>query len=437
MSGDDAGGGLLSGLSNLFGGGGDSGASSGGGNTSIGPGGQINVPEIIPTGPNSVGPNPLAGPSPADLTAGTSVAGTFGDPTTASGVAGPSFNDLLAVPNSGTIGSSGLGFSSLPGMTTSNASLTTPGSDSGLQPGAGGGVTSIGGGGTAPNFSQLTAGIGTGGPAAAGGATAVTDTSGAGTGAAASPPVAGASAGSLAPAGGSGGSGGGNTPADATSSWADKLKSALTNPSTLLAAGGLGYNIFQGQKSTANQTALTDLANAQNLNSKALTSNAINQVGANNANAAPVLATGESLINPLATGNLPPQYQTIVDNAIQDAKTNAISNAAKNGQSTDPTQNTSLAQALANIDNQRSSMTAQVAQQLASTGSGLVGSALGVGNSSASSLLSGGQGASGLSGSLYTTLTGIDTTQANQTAAAIAKLAAALNGGTNTTQKAA
>ena len=68
------------------------------------------------------------------------------------------------------------------------------------------------------------------------------------------------SATSIAPAGASAA---GAAPADATSSWADKLKSSLTNPSTLLTAAGLGYNILAGNKQTPNLQAVTNAANAQ------------------------------------------------------------------------------------------------------------------------------------------------------------------------------
>jgi hypothetical protein len=99
--------------------------------------------------------------------------------------------------------------------------------------------------------------------------------------------------------------------------------------------------------------------------------------------------------------------------AINDAKTRAISNAVPNGQPTDSTKNTALAQTLAEIDNQRATMQTQVASQLFSSGAGLINA---------------GQGAAGLSGQLYSALVQNDTTQAANTGKAIATLAAALNG---------
>lgn len=280
-------------------------------------------------------------------------------------------------------------------------------------------------------------------PLASGGTTAL-----AGSGASIDPAAssalsapAGQSATSVAPAASSAA---GTAPADATSSWADKLTNGLTksvtsNPLGLaLGAAGLGYNILQGQKQTANQGALSQQAQQAGANNTALTNAGVAQVTANQGNAAPLLAQGEALTQPLTTGQLPPQYTQQIDQAINDEKTAAISAAAKNGQPTDPSKNTALAQQLAQIDNQRAGMTTQVANTLFGAGSGLIGTATGVGNQSAASLLSGGQNAAGLSGQLYSTLTGIDTQQSQATAKAIAALAQSLNStGTNTTQKAA
>ena len=162
-----------------------------------------------------------------------------------------------------------------------------------------------------------------------------------------------------------------------------------------LGVGGLGYNIFEGQKNTANQKALTADANTATANSNQMVS------------------SGEALQQYLTNGTLPPAYQQQVDQAIQDAKTAAISNAAAQGQSTDPTQNTSLQQTLAKIDASRPAMQTQVASQLFSSGSSLVSS---------------GQNAAGLSGQLFQALVSNDTTQAANTGKAIASLAAALNG---------
>jgi hypothetical protein len=179
------------------------------------------------------------------------------------------------------------------------------------------------------------------------------------------------------------------------------MDSLTKNPlGVALGAGGLGYNIFEGQKNTKNQQALA--ADAQTAT----------------ANSNQMVASGEALQQYLANGTLPPAYQTQVDQAIQDAKTTAISNAAAQGLSTDPTQNTALAATLAKIDASRGAMQTQVASQLFQSGSSLVGA---------------GQSAAGLSGQLYQALVANDTTQAANTGKAIATLAAALNGKSNNT----
>lgn len=321
----------------------------------------------------------------------------------------------------GAGGGADLASSIAPDLITSNASLTTPGGFSGSP------IDFSGAGGQ-----PLGAGSGAS-PFAAGGTTvagATPDIASAASSPALSAPSAAPGAAAAAPAASVGGA------ADATSSWFDKLlsgasKSITGNPIGLaLGAGGLGYNILQGQKSTANQAALSDAASKAAGTSDKLATAGIAQVGTNQNNASEIAAKGKDLEQYLTTGQLPAQYTQQIDQAINDAKTTAISNAAKNGQPTDPTKNTSLAQQLAQIDNQRAGMTSKIAETLFNAGAGLTNTAANVGNASASSLLGGGQQAAGLSGQLYTTLTGIDSKQSEQTAKAIAALAQSLNSGT-------
>lgn len=179
---------------------------------------------------------------------------------------------------------------------------------------------------------------------------------------------------------------------------AGAIKSVTDNPLGVgLGAAGLGYNILSGQKQTANQKALQADAATATANSTSL----VNQ--------------GQALQQYLTTGKLPDAYETQVNNAINDAKTRAIANAAQQGQPTDPTKNSSLAATLAGIDNQRPGMVSSIAEKLASSGANLI---------------SAGQSAAGLSGQLYQALVSNDTAQAKNTGAAIASLAAALNGRT-------
>ena len=178
------------------------------------------------------------------------------------------------------------------------------------------------------------------------------------------------------------------------------MNSLTANPlGTALGAAGLGYNIYAGQKNTANTASLTADAKTATANS--------NQM----------VQSGEALQQYLTNGTLPPAYQTQVDQAIADAKTSAISNAAQQGQNTDPTQNTALAATLAKIDASKAGMQTQVASQLFSSGTSLVNS---------------GAQAAGLSGQLFQALVQNDTVQAANTGKAIATLAAAMNGKSNT-----
>lgn len=179
------------------------------------------------------------------------------------------------------------------------------------------------------------------------------------------------------------------------------IKSLTDNPlGVALGAGGLGYNIYAGQKQSENQKALAADASKATANSDSL------------------VGQGQALQQYLTTGKLPDAYETQVNNAINDAKTRAISNAAAQGQPTDPTKNSALAATLAGIDNQRPGMVSSIAEKLASSGA---------------TLINAGQAAAGLSGQLYSGLVANDTAAAKNTGAAIASLAAALNGRSQST----
>ena len=71
---------------------------------------------------------------------------------------------------------------------------------------------------------------------------------------------------------------------------------------------GLGYNIYEGQKNTANIQSLTNAANTAS------------------ANLASLMNEGQALQQYLTNGTLPPQYMQTIQNAVEAAKANAISN---------------------------------------------------------------------------------------------------------------
>lgn len=351
-------------------------AAFGGGPTAFGTAADTLAAPTAFGGADALGPSFGAA---ADVAAGQ--AGASGLASGVSGIqAAPSIGDLVPSAFGGT--SSSLS----PGVANANAFDTgvpaTPAS-AGTPATAPGTIPATGGSGGAAGFSGPT-GTGSVDPTAALGPTSVNGA-----------PLSGQT---------------GVTPVNPTPSGIDQLLGKLSpsnlatgavdsivkNPlPTALAGGGLAYNILQGQKNTKNQQALTNDANIATANSNTM------------------VASGEALQQYLTNGTLPPAYQTQVDNAIADAKTNAISAAAAQGQSTDPTQNTALAATLAKIDASRATMQTQVASQLFQSGSSLVNS---------------GAAAAGLSGQLFTQLVQNDTTQAANTGKAIATLAAALNG---------
>jgi hypothetical protein len=160
------------------------------------------------------------------------------------------------------------------------------------------------------------------------------------------------------------------------------LSNPLKDLGILTAGGGLIYNLMQGNKPPAGTSQLQNEAAYQG-------------------------AQGAQLQSYLASGTLPPGLQAAVTQATAAAKATAISNAARNGQNTDPTQNSALAQQLASIDQNAIITTAQVGEQL----------------------LQQGLSESQLSSQIYETLVKIDETQRQQIGSSIMSFAGALGGG--------
>lgn len=308
-------------------------------------------------------------------TAGTAevLAGAGGDAGGALGFAG----DAATAGGANPIASdfAAMGFGPSPTAGTSAASVAGPA--------GAGGVTDLT---TVPfDASAMASGM----DPAAGVAGPSMDFAPAGAGGAPVPP------GSIPPAGAAPGaapSGGGMSLSSMVSDPMGAMKGLVTEPiknplGLTLATAGLGYNIMQGQSQ-----------------SKA--------VKAMEASAAQQGAIGQQLSSYLLQGKLPPGLQTALDQATASAKANAVANAAKNGQSTDPTQNTMLAQQLEAID-------MQAKAQIASIGE---------------SLLQAGATESGMADKLYAELAAIDQQQTTNIGKAIANMAAALNTGKTTIQ---
>lgn len=168
----------------------------------------------------------------------------------------------------------------------------------------------------------------------------------------------------------------------------DNLVTGATNSLTKnplgigLAGLGLGYNILQGQQTSPEMKAL-------------------------GANAAALNAQGQQLMSYLQNGTLPPGLQTAVDNATHAMKARIIANHAKNGQSTNPAQNSALAQELNQVDLNAVALIAQQGQQLLTTG----------------------MNATNMSTQLYGMLENLNRQSSQRTGQAIANFAAALSGG--------
>jgi len=183
--------------------------------------------------------------------------------------------------------------------------------------------------------------------------------------------------------------------------WDSILKGAETqltkNPlSTAAAVGGLGLDFLKGNQTDPNVKALEAQAPTMQVEGQAL------------------VANGQQLQTYLTSGTLPPALQSQVSSAVAAEKARIISNHAANGENTNPTQNSALAQELSQADINGINLAGQMEQQLFTAGS---------------QLLSTGLSETGLSTQLYETLAKMD--QANNTdlMKAIASMAAALGGG--------
>lgn len=241
-------------------------------------------------------------------------------------------------------------------------------------------------------------------------------------------------------------------------SWLKSL--GINNPvGTALAAGGMGYNMFQskamadalkasgaGPNSQASLAAVAAPAAAQG---RQLTQEGQNIV----TNQAQDLATRAQSLDPNAqtlqnrgtgltgyvgTGTLPPEMMAQVEQGVADAKAKLVSEAAARGMPTNPARNSQLAQRFEELDRQRLVTINTLAQQLATTGnetyrSGLTGSQQagaqsGTAGQLGANLVTSGAVQSGLAATTYNQLANLDEAQTKRTQEAIARMAAALNG---------
>lgn len=328
--------------------GGDTGGGKGGGGGGKGDSGSSGGGFVTPggMGPTSVSDSARAGPAVPNQ---VSFGGSF---------------------DAGGGGSTPLAYSSdsgsTPQLNTSPLSnIAAPASGASAAPGGVGGVPDL------TSNQPIGPGLTSGNVNAFGGATFDPNT-GLPQGGAATP----ATAGSAAPA--SAGAGG-----DTSSLKSLSESVGIKNPlGAAIGAAGLGYNILQGQQARPS---------TQNLEQQAAALN----------------SQGQQLLSYLQSGNLPAGLKAQLDQATQAAKARVISNFASQGLSTDPSKNSVLAQQLSQIDQQALISTAQIGQNLMTTG----------------------LQESGLSSDLYKTLSQIDQTQTANIGRAIANFASSLNAG--------
>lgn len=169
------------------------------------------------------------------------------------------------------------------------------------------------------------------------------------------------------------------------------------NPLGIAAAGaGLLNNMITGNKAVPQSPALNAVGSSAYATGKQQTD------------------AGTALQQYITTGKLPQGYEDQVQQAAQAAKSQIISNYANRGLPTDPTKNSALAQELGQVDARLPAAREQLAQGLATTGSGMINTGL---------------QATGISSGVYQTLANLENSQNTARGSAIANFASALNGG--------
>jgi hypothetical protein len=173
--------------------------------------------------------------------------------------------------------------------------------------------------------------------------------------------------------------------------WEGGKASIAKNPLGIAAAGGgLALNMFKGNGISPEQQKLKDQAD---------------QLG----------AQGKQLQSYLSSGTLPPAMKAQLDQATAAAKARIVSNHAKSGMPTDPSQNSALAQELNAVD--MNAVSAMAAAQIDMMKTGL--------------------SETGLSSQLYQMLVKMDRQDNTDLMAAISSFAAAIGGGYGSQKKAA
>jgi hypothetical protein len=183
--------------------------------------------------------------------------------------------------------------------------------------------------------------------------------------------------------------------------------------------GGLGYNLYSGYQQKQQLQQLTQQEQQQ-----AQQAQQVSQ--AEQAAAQPLLSQGNTLISYLTTNTLPPQFQAQIQQTVAAQKAQIIQGYATRGMSTNPQQNSALAQDLANVDTQTQSLQANLESTLATAGTQLT--------QQANALLQSGMNATELSARIPIMVQELNAQLGQQTSQAISSFASAFGGGNSSGQ---
>lgn len=200
------------------------------------------------------------------------------------------------------------------------------------------------------------------------------------------------------------------------------IAGGLKTAAPFVGAAGLGASLYGGYE----QKVATDKLNKQE---QANVTNAANIASTAQSIAAPLINQGQTLTSYLASGTLPPQFQSQVDQSIATQKAGIIQGYASRGQPTDPTKNSALQQELAAVDNSRAELMTQLESQLSTAGTNMI--------NTANSMLAQGLAATQLEAEIPIQMSKLNEQLNKDMMTSISNFAAAMNGGRNITSQAA
>lgn len=203
-------------------------------------------------------------------------------------------------------------------------------------------------------------------------------------------------------------------PAAGSTGILSSIGAGLKTAAPFVGAAGLAGSLYEGYEQKQANAAL-------NKQEQANVTNAANIASTAQTIAAPLINQGQTLTSYLASGTLPPQFQSQVDQAIATQRAGIIQGYASRGQPTDPTKNSALQQDLAAVDNSKATLMTALENQLSTAGTNMI--------NTANTMLSQGLAATQLESEIPIQMSKLNEQLNKDMMTSISNFAAAMNGG--------